>query len=203
VNKVLNLRDKIKEATAQEILTAAEWEVADNGLATTSMQAIARRAGVSVGTLYNYFKDKDVLLTSLFEDRKEQLRVNITNAMRVHESESFESQLESVIRATLEIFESQRNFLRILANDEKPPIDKKAKRPDRAPVMYYIDGFRPVIARGIESGVLDPEDADLYASTLAAVIRGAMIERITEGERPFVEAVPYIMRFFLNGARKR
>lgn len=51
--------------TAQQILLATEMLMAEQGLHALSMQKIAKAAGISVGTIYIYFKNKDELLSEL------------------------------------------------------------------------------------------------------------------------------------------
>ncbi|OUI97095.1 TetR family transcriptional regulator, partial [Acetobacter orientalis] len=46
------------EAKRQQILAGAKVVFADHGFEGASMSAIARQAGVSKGTLYNYFTNK-------------------------------------------------------------------------------------------------------------------------------------------------
>lgn len=197
-DKASQLKDKLKEVVATQILDAAEAELAEHGLAAASMTGIAQRAGVSVGTLYNYFKDKDVLIVSLFANRRADLLGNLSAAVRVHEGQPFEVVLEKSIDASFEIFEERRNFLRLFLSNEKP------KQNDRgAPGTQFIERFRAITDLGIQSGVLDAADADLYPSALAALIRGVMIQRLDDTQRPFRDATPFVMRLFLEGARKR
>ncbi len=63
---------KDAERNRQAILVAARELFADRGL-DVSMDEIARRAGVGVGTVYRRFPDKAVLIDALFEDRLETL----------------------------------------------------------------------------------------------------------------------------------
>lgn len=56
----------------QRILAAAADAFAQDGLAVT-MDEIARRAGVGVGTVYRRFPDKDLLVEALFEQRIDEL----------------------------------------------------------------------------------------------------------------------------------
>ncbi|MGX2974906.1 TetR/AcrR family transcriptional regulator [Ursidibacter arcticus] len=50
---------------ALRILNAADTLMAENGVQYLSTHKIAKQAGVSVGTIYLYFKDKDDLLNQL------------------------------------------------------------------------------------------------------------------------------------------
>jgi AcrR family transcriptional regulator len=56
------------ERNRQRILEAARDAFADGGLAVT-LDEIARRAGVGVGTVYRRFPDKEQLIDALFEER--------------------------------------------------------------------------------------------------------------------------------------
>lgn len=53
----------------QRILDAALKVFAAKGFYNTKVSEIARTAGVADGTIYNYFKSKDDILISLFEDQ--------------------------------------------------------------------------------------------------------------------------------------
>jgi AcrR family transcriptional regulator len=56
------------ERNRRLILDAAREAFADEGL-HVSLDAIAARAGVGVGTVYRRFEDKEALIDALFEDR--------------------------------------------------------------------------------------------------------------------------------------
>src|SRR5271154_816863 len=55
------------EATVEAILQAAAQVFARHGYAAGTTNRIAERAGVSIGTLYQYFPNKDALLVALAE----------------------------------------------------------------------------------------------------------------------------------------
>lgn len=57
------------EAKKQQILAGANIVFAEHGYEGASMSAIARKAGVSKGTLYNYFASKADLFTAYVEQR--------------------------------------------------------------------------------------------------------------------------------------
>lgn len=60
-------RQDRSRATVEAILDAAAELFADRGYARTTTNHVAARAGVSVGSLYQYFPGKDALLTALVE----------------------------------------------------------------------------------------------------------------------------------------
>src|SRR3982750_4911237 len=64
------------ERNRQPILEAARAAFAEDGLSVT-LDEIARRAGVGVGTIYRRFPDKEQLIDALFED---QMRTFVARA---------------------------------------------------------------------------------------------------------------------------
>src|SRR5579884_4025689 len=57
----------------ERILNAAVRVFAKKGFHAARVSEVAKAAGVADGTIYLYFKSKDELLVSLFEDRVERL----------------------------------------------------------------------------------------------------------------------------------
>jgi AcrR family transcriptional regulator len=54
-----------KDARPEEILAAALEVFADRGFASTKLEDVARRAGVTKGTIYLYFENKEALFKAL------------------------------------------------------------------------------------------------------------------------------------------
>lgn len=59
------LRARQKAERERRILRAAEWYFGRRGFAETTMEQVARRARVAVGTIYNYFPSKADLVRAL------------------------------------------------------------------------------------------------------------------------------------------
>src|SRR5213595_3798923 len=54
-----------KDARPEEIITAALEVFADRGFAATKLEDVASRAGVTKGTIYLYFENKEALFKAL------------------------------------------------------------------------------------------------------------------------------------------
>lgn len=67
--------------TVAVVLEGAVQVLRNRGGADPSMAAIARRAGVSVGSIYQYFDGKDALLDALEADLYAQMRATIEGAI--------------------------------------------------------------------------------------------------------------------------
>jgi AcrR family transcriptional regulator len=72
---------KDAERNRQRILAAASEVFAESGLAA-SLDAVAERAGVGVGTVYRRFPDKEALIDALFEARIDEIVVIATECAR-------------------------------------------------------------------------------------------------------------------------
>ena len=72
--------ERRKDARPQELLAAALGQFVERGFAATRLEDVARRAGVSKGTLYLYFANKEELFKAV-------VRENIVHAIGAAEQE--------------------------------------------------------------------------------------------------------------------
>ena len=60
---------KIIENIRQQLLEEAKKQVAERGYKNTTVRSVASACGIAVGTVYNYFRSKDILIASfILED---------------------------------------------------------------------------------------------------------------------------------------
>jgi len=74
------MRRHTREAYREAILEAAKTLLSRVGFADATMSALADEAGVSVGTLYNYFESRDDVIQRLVEHETDQL-IECANAL--------------------------------------------------------------------------------------------------------------------------
>lgn len=82
-------------ATREAILEAAAHIIAAGGLAAFNTNAVAARAGVSIGSLYQYFPNKDALMLALIADRQARQVARVAEGLA---SLPAEADLEAVLR---------------------------------------------------------------------------------------------------------
>jgi AcrR family transcriptional regulator len=70
------------EGRQRDILASAEQILAESGYAALTMRAIAAGAGVSSGTVYQYFGGKEDVFAALMARRLDELRANLDAADR-------------------------------------------------------------------------------------------------------------------------
>jgi AcrR family transcriptional regulator len=84
-------------ATVERILEAAASLVAERGGDGATMTEIAQRAGVVIGSLYQYFPDKAGVMAALFERHSSGVREMLTEAMAGTSSlEDLSSRMETL-----------------------------------------------------------------------------------------------------------
>ncbi|MBI1398665.1 TetR/AcrR family transcriptional regulator [Hyphomonas sp.] len=67
------------QATVNAVLEAAFQILEQDGEARLTTNLIAERAGVSIGTLYQYFEDREAILAAMGQRQAEATRERITN----------------------------------------------------------------------------------------------------------------------------
>jgi AcrR family transcriptional regulator len=107
------MRSRAREAAAEAILDAAEKVASERGLEATTTAAIAEAAGVAVGTLYNYFADRDGLIEALFASRREALHPRMLAADVETASLPFDQRMRAYLVKVMAAFEDYRAFCRI------------------------------------------------------------------------------------------
>lgn len=86
-----------KEARPQEILDAALSVFAEKGFAAAKLDEIARRAGVSKGTIYLYFESKESVFTALVREKLASRVGDLAQMLRGYDG-SFAELLSQLIR---------------------------------------------------------------------------------------------------------
>jgi AcrR family transcriptional regulator len=91
----------------ERLLSAALAAFAEHGADDASLEEIARRAGVGIGTLYRHFPTRRALLEAVYRDQVEALRAR---AEELRESESPADALAAWLRALVS-FSSTKHSL--------------------------------------------------------------------------------------------
>ena len=104
------LADKDELNTRAKILYAAKQEFFTNGFAATNVRAIAEKAGVTTGALYNLFNNKDGIFEALVSGVFDEL-LNTMSHSELLESQNF-GMKTSDLSAITEV--SQRRFLKMI-----------------------------------------------------------------------------------------
>jgi len=107
-------RQARSQATVEAILDAAARVLIERGYAATNTNLVAERAGVSVGSLYQYFPNKDALITALHDRHSRQMNKVIADAFERSTELDFEGALTAIIEGLVESHRVEAGLHRVL-----------------------------------------------------------------------------------------
>ncbi|MFX5533565.1 TetR/AcrR family transcriptional regulator [Acinetobacter baumannii] len=89
-------------ATFEAILEAVARILESLGFARFNTNAVAELAGVSIGSLYQYFPSKDALIVELIRRERAKLSNHIVEAIQQHEAADLKEKLKLIIQAAVQ-----------------------------------------------------------------------------------------------------
>ncbi len=202
----LTLRARLKLATRDAILDAAAAAVASEGTANVRMEAIASRAGVAVGTVYNYFADRSELVNALLETRTQHL----IDALEAPPSADggtpttrFVRELEHFVKVLAAYVDANRPLLHVLLEEaHERGIDPASARRRHSVLGQLLERAERLMAKGIQAKVLQKDDPVVYGSLLLGMVRGISATAITRRQGRATDSAARIVDVFLHGAAR-
>ncbi|WP_208354316.1 TetR/AcrR family transcriptional regulator [Pseudaestuariivita rosea] len=196
-------RRRRKDTRPAEIIEAGLIEFALNGYAGTKLTHVATRAGISKGTIYHYFPDKDALFRQAFRTRF------IDSLADVEEFPSIpDGPVAPILRMALRIAYDELaqsdalGLLKImLVEGDRFPELAKACRDDL--LVKVAEPLRMLIQRGIAQGELadgayQTIPAILFAPGVVIALTASMAENTTDGPDVFDTVLDVLMMGILK-----
>ncbi len=103
-----------------DILEAAAHVFAEEGFDRASTNKIAKRAGVSVGSIYQYFPDKEALIEAIVEKRVEMLREMIFDRLMSMMDRPYTEASEAILRIYVDFVSAEPHLMRVLIDRLSP-----------------------------------------------------------------------------------
>jgi AcrR family transcriptional regulator len=158
--------------TVTAILEAAAQILEAAGLSAFTTNAVAERAGVSIGTLYQYFPDKAALLRLLAERELKITLANVEKAMRDAPEWAPEERVRAVVRAMINAFGGRQRARKAVV---QAMLSQGAVGGLSQPVAAFLASHDlPQLSR---------EQAFVVSRSLMGAIRSAVFE-----EQPFLKS---------------
>jgi AcrR family transcriptional regulator len=199
-------REKEYNKKRAEILKSAERIFSSKGFYKSSMAEISFKSRFAVGTLYNFFKNKNDLYFSVIEEKM----ASLLEKMRVEIQDSNNISSIGIIRRVVEIifkyFEENKNFFKIYMIDrirfEWELKDELGKRIHKMYILY-METVKNIIKDGINMGELKGRDPEELSFTLLGIINSFIFRWVINKEKePLINRVDNLMDLFLNGVKK-
>src|SRR5437763_11772924 len=103
-------RAQNKAAIRKRIVTAALSLFQTKGFDATTTKAIARKAGIAEGTVFNYFKSKDDIALHFFEQEVDQAMAAVRDNPRLKKA-PLEEKLFTLVHSQLEYLAPYERFI--------------------------------------------------------------------------------------------
>lgn len=183
----------------ERILKAAIKVFARKGFYAARVSEIAKAAGVADGTIYLYFRNKDDVLTSVFESRITRL-VEVLREI-VGSGGTFEERFRRIVELQLGVLEGRRDLAEVVTVNLRQ--SSKLLKQFAAPFfVQYLEVMAGLIAEAQQSGAVR---ADVSPRVVARALWGALdgvalTWAIGGGEAgQLARAAPQVANVFLAG----
>jgi AcrR family transcriptional regulator len=156
-------RERVQQATREEIKATARRQMARDGAAALSLRAIAAEMGLTAPALYRYYKNRDDLITALIVDAFHAIGDAIEAAAAQCDPDDYPGQYLAMMLAYRDWALAHRADFTLVYGTPLPnyhaPTDLTvpAVRRSTAPLLALL-------VRGWETGQLVPPDDDLPAT---------------------------------------
>jgi AcrR family transcriptional regulator len=190
--KATDSRRRRKAERPTEILEAAFEEFSRNGYATTTLDQVAQRAGVTKGTIYVYFENKEHLFISMM---KELTKPTMDSAMEMferHEGSTLDMLRDQFAFIYRNIVDDgrRREVVRMLIA-EAPRFPELADRYHEEIHRPCIELLKRAIQRGIERGEIRPSAVATCPEVIIAPIALVDLWLMMFGDRHPLELQDY------------
>lgn len=198
-----SLRSRVREQVRAAILDSAEQEFSARELKAVRMEDVAARAGVSVGTLYNYFGDREHLVAELLTLRGTEIIQGLDRALEEHEGSNFAQQLRALLRVMFTHIEDHRRLLTRIIDGEMESGSSSGRTAHGQLKRMLWERLAQLVQRGVDSGELDRNGSELFPTLLVGMSRAAVVHPIVHSNSTISvdERVEVCARVFLQGTR--
>jgi len=147
---------------AQELFTTVGYE-------TTTMAHVAKQAGVAVGTVYLYFKNKNDLLIAVKDGWEEE----VIRALTLPEIASLPHHLRArpMLEASFAICARHTEMVQLMGMQAEMVGDWKSTVP--APIQ---DAMKAFLDEAMAAGAIRPIDTEKAAVILYGMVNGALLQ---------------------------
>lgn len=166
------VRDLVVRARREQIVEAATRVFAEKGFRRATTREVAREAGVSEGTIYNYFEGKDALLMAILEKLNETER-------RAEDFEEgmatdFRGFLREYLRRRMSLIWENREVFRVVLSEmlvNRELSELYLRRIVEPTMRIAEENFR----WRMEQGEVRQTDAPLAMRSVAGAVLGVLI----------------------------
>jgi AcrR family transcriptional regulator len=167
-------RQARSQATVDAILAATARVLVRQGFDGLTTNAVADAAGVSIGSLYQYFPNKEALVAALIEQHIEEMNAAIVAELQRVAKQPIAQAARSVIELTIRAHAIEPELHRVLT-EQVPRVGRLAKLRELDEIgSRVVTGL--LVARKDELAIDDPElAAFVLVSAIESIVHRAAL----------------------------
>lgn len=149
----------------EAILSSALQLLTEKGVHNTPMSAIAKAAGTGMGTIYNYFPNKEVLINEIYVSIKEKEK---SAYLDFKADKPIRTQFEDYFTSIIDFFIDNPTYFEFMEQLQASPIITRESREEAA---KSVDTVRQLLIKGKEERIIK----DIETDELFLFIGGAVL----------------------------
>ena len=163
------------EALYEAILTAAMTELVTRGYEQATTNRIAAAAGVSVGSLYQYFPSKDAIVVELMRRYRATRVAIVKEKLAPIDVVGLDAAVRSLFTALFHADARERELLAVL-------VDHVARTEARREFVGYEESLTAIVADALRRTrtKIDVEDHDLAAHVMVRMVQALVHAAVTD-----------------------
>jgi AcrR family transcriptional regulator len=200
----LSRKEREYQARREEILRAAERVFAQNGFHNSTVAEIAKESEFAIGTLYQFFKNKEELYYTMMIEKFDLLYNTLLTEVGKN-TKCFEK-LNCLVGVVLAFIEQNVDFFKIFTwelNVLNSNMNHNLKDQLITKHFAYSKLISDVINKGLQEGVLKEGNADDLSTALLGMMNIFSFNWIYNQQQDSLrEKASIIVNLFLNGATR-
>lgn len=189
--------------TVAAILEAATHVFSEKGLQKATTNEIAERAGVSIGSLYQYFPNKQSLIAALTQQHLTEMTEEITKGMEGSLELDLEQSVEQLVRLMIDAHSVNPDLHRVLIEDSKELLAESVIKDFETKLFNLAQGYLTLILGEQSSRDLNIVGFILMNS-LETLTHRAVLENhkypnlLNEDKEPYVQEITRLISGYLH-----
>jgi len=198
-----NRKEQEKHTRKKDILEAALVLFSEKSYHEVTVDEIAKRVGLSKGTLYLYFDTKENLFFSIIQEKTEALFSRLQSA--IQDNAPYLHRLENFIKAYFAFFEEYQAYFKIIHSEKRRMEVPNRNRMRNHITKSYYDYDHLLLnfmKEGQDRGLFRDMKPEIITNTLRGLLNSFIFQCVfTEEKCSLVEEAPYVLDLFLNGVK--
>ena len=196
-------KEKTLKSRREEIMQAALAAYGEKGIFNTRIEEVAAAAGIGKGTVYEYFRSKEELMSAAIRYDMEELaklvKVNADKVFTVHDK----------LKVMMETVMLRRQECRYNGFDVNPAVIGDSMKELRALVQEqntkWQSWLEEILETGVKSGEIRQIDPQLFLGAILGAVMNMVrpMSKIDICSRSPAEVAECVTEFFFEGIRKR